>query len=101
MKANPPSHGNRRSPDMRKPTAHVEHKFNPPSNPSSVAPAPIALPNPAPKRKGAKADKEPAPKPQPAKESLIGKHRTQKLSDITADERLPQDIRTFLASLQK
>lgn len=100
MKANPPGHGNRRSADMRKPTAHLEHKFNS-TAPSEPIPAPIPLPNPAPKRKGAKADKETIPKPQPTKESLIGKHRTQKLSDITADERLPQDIRAFLASLQK
>lgn len=58
--------------------------------------------DPAPKKPGRSAAPiQPAPKPQPKKESLIGKHRTQRLSDITADERLPQDIRTFLASLEK
>ena len=104
MKANPPGHGNRRSADMRKPTAHEDHKFN--STPT-IEPTPTwtawttPLPDPAPKRRGAKVDKDIPPKPQPAKESLIGKHRTQRLTDITADERIPQDIRAFLASLQK
>lgn len=59
---------------------------------AATVPDPVAR-----KRRGP----EPPAKPQPAKTSLVGKHRTKKLEDITSDERIPSDIRQFLASLQK
>ena len=57
-----------------------------------------ALPDPVKRKRRAPEVPE---KPQPAKNSLVGKHRAKKLEDITADERIPSDIRQFLASLQK
>ena len=101
--ANPPCCGQNRGADMRKPESGcTTRKFGTPA-PNSVISKPHvpAIADPAPKKSARAAAKDPGPKPQPKKESLIGRHRVQKLADITADERLPQDIRTFLASLEK
>lgn len=102
--ANPPCCGQNRGADMRKPESGcTTRKFGTPAKTSVVeSKAPVApLADPAQKRGPRSAAKDPGPKPQPKKESLIGRHRVQKLSDITADERLPVDIRSFLASLEK
>lgn len=102
--ANPPCCGQNRGADMRKPDSGcTTRKFGTPAKTSAVESKPLipAIADPAPRKAGRSAAKDPGPKPQPKKESLIGRHRVQKLSDITADERLPVDIRTFLASLEK
>ena len=102
--ANPPCCGQNRGADMRKPESGcTTRKFGTPAPTACVDKKPLvpAISNPAQKKSARSAAKDPGPKPQPKKESLIGRHRVQKLSDITADERLPVDIRTFLASLQK
>lgn len=104
MKANPPSCGQNRGADLRKPESGCcVRKFGTPAPSTAVEAKPLVEPiaDPAPKRNTRASVKDPGPKPQPKKESLIGRHRAQKLSDITADERLPMDIRSFLASLEK